>query len=66
MLVVFSSKAHGDVMMFGDVAKRLLKMMGMTGNIPGAVNGEDVAKALATLEEAVNADRDAAAEQLDE
>jgi len=35
--------------MFGDAASDLLKMMGQSGNVPGAIMGEDVAEALASL-----------------
>ena len=53
MLVVFSSSAYGDVTMFGDVAKRLLKMMGHSGTIPSALYAEDVPAALERLQQAI-------------
>lgn len=58
MLVTFTSRAHADITMFGDVAKRLLEIMGMSGNIPGAIRPEDIPDALARLRKAV-ADEDA-------
>ena len=53
MLVVFSSSAYGDITMFGDIAKRLLKMMGHSGTIPSALNAEDVPAALERLKQAI-------------
>lgn len=53
MLVTFTSKAHGDITMFGDVAKRLLQMMGMSGVVPGAIKAEDIPAALARLKDAI-------------
>jgi len=39
MIVTFRSKAHADIMMFGDVAVRLLKLMGHSGTVPGRALG---------------------------
>lgn len=39
--------------MFGDAATDLLKLMGLSGNIPGAIVGEDVAEALAKLKQSL-------------
>jgi hypothetical protein len=41
--------------MFGDVAVRLLKLMGHSGTVPSALVGEDVQAALERLEAAVEA-----------
>jgi hypothetical protein len=54
MLVRFRSDA-GDLIMFGDVAVKLLKMMGQTGDVPGAILGADIPKALERLQNAVGA-----------
>lgn len=54
MLVRFNSDA-GLIIMFGDVAVTLLKMMGQSGAVPGAIRPEDVAPALARLKRAVAA-----------
>lgn len=56
MLVTFSCSAHADITMFGDVAADLLKMMGHSGTVPGALRAEDVGPALAQLREAVDAE----------
>ena len=50
MLVTFKTNSHSDITMFGSVAKSLLKLMGQSGNVPGAVLAEDVADALQTLQ----------------
>lgn len=50
MLVTFSSKAYGNVTMFGDIAQSLITMMEFTTKVPGAIRAEDVASALANLE----------------
>jgi len=41
--------------MFGDVAVRLLKLMGHSGTVPGAILAEDVGAALSQLKLAVEA-----------
>ena len=56
MLVTFSCPAYADITMFGDVAVRLLELMGHSGTVPGALLAEDVEAALARLEAAVAAD----------
>jgi hypothetical protein len=57
MLVTFSCPAYADITMFGDVAVRLLKLMGHSGTVPGALLAEDVQAALERLEAAVEADK---------
>ena len=49
MLVTFKTKRYANITMFGDVATRLLKLMGHTGTVPGALKAEDVPAALARL-----------------
>jgi hypothetical protein len=53
MLVTFSSPAHGDVTLFGDVALRLLAMMGRSDKVPSSLYAEDVQAALDRLKAAV-------------
>jgi len=55
MLVTFRTKAHGDITMFGAVAVELLKLAGMTGNVPTAILADDVPGVLAKLERALAA-----------
>lgn len=49
MLVTFTTKAYADITMFGDIAKTLLKLMGHSGTVPGAIREEDVPDALGRL-----------------
>jgi hypothetical protein len=53
MLVTFSTKVSADITMFGDVAVDLLKLMGQTGVVPGALLGADTPLALERLKQAV-------------
>jgi hypothetical protein len=39
--------------MFGDVAKQLLELMGLSGTVPSAMKAEDVGAALEKLEAAI-------------
>ena len=57
MLVTFSTPVHANITMFGDVALHLLKLMGHSETVPGALLAEDIPAALARLESAVEADR---------
>ncbi|MEW6647265.1 MAG: DUF1840 family protein [Pseudomonadota bacterium] len=61
MLVTFHSRAYADITLFGDVAQTLLKMMGHSGTVPGALLAEDVAQARARLQAALAAQQAAAA-----
>lgn len=54
MLITFSTPAHRDVTMFGDVALRLLKMMGRDDTVPSALYAEDVQGALQRLKAAID------------
>ena len=53
MLINFSCKEYENITMFGDIAKRLLKIMGHSGTVPGAIVAKDVPDALSRLEEAL-------------
>lgn len=53
MLVTFRSTATDPLMMFGDIATPLLKMMGASGRVPGAFKAEEVPAALQQLESAL-------------
>lgn len=61
MLVTFTTKAYADITMFGDVAVTLLKMMGHSGTVPGAIVAADVPAALDRLRRALDADKGAQA-----
>jgi hypothetical protein len=59
MLVQFDSPA-GRFSMFGDIAVTLLKMMGHSGTVPGAILAPDIPSALQKLKSAVAATPEAA------
>lgn len=54
MLVRFRSDA-GDITMFGDVALKLIRMMGHSGTVPSAMLASDIPAALERLKSAVAA-----------
>ncbi|MGY8873106.1 MAG: DUF1840 domain-containing protein [Pseudomonadales bacterium] len=56
MLVTFTTDAYGSITMFGDVALSMLKMMGHSGTVPGAILVADVPVALSKLTAALEAD----------
>lgn len=56
MLVTFTTKAYASITMFGDVAVTLLKLMGHSGTVPGALLADDIPPALERLKAAVSAD----------
>ncbi len=51
MIVTFKSKASGDLIYFKDIALKLLKLMGRDDKVPSALYAEDVAAALAQLQQ---------------
>ena len=53
MLVIFRSTATESITMFENVAIELLKLMGASGRVPGALDPDDVPPALQRLENAV-------------
>jgi len=53
MLVRFHSEASAGFTMFGDSAIELLRLMGASGAIPGALSAGDVPEALRRLGQAV-------------
>jgi len=57
MLVTFTTKAYADITMFGDVALTMLKMMGHSATVPGAILAADVPVALSRLTAAIDAEK---------
>ena len=57
MLVTFTTDAFADITMFGDVALAMLKMMGHSATVPGAILAADVPAALSRLTAAIDADK---------
>jgi hypothetical protein len=60
VLIRFDSKA-GTITMFGDVAKKLLRLMGQTGAIPGAILAPDIPPAVERLRQAISGEPEKAA-----
>ena len=59
MLVTFKTSAYSDITLFGDAAVSLLKLMGQSGNVPGALLAVDIPDALQTLQEGLTKMRNA-------
>jgi hypothetical protein len=57
MLLTFKSDAYADITMFGDVAQKLLKMMGHSGTVPGAILAKDVPAVLDRLKRSIDAEK---------
>ena len=57
MLVVFQSKVAGDVIMFGDIAYRMMEVMGKEAAQQGIVTVEQLPDAIARLKAAIAADK---------
>jgi hypothetical protein len=53
MLVRFKSSATESITMFGESATELIKLMGASGKVPGAIGAADLPGALQRLEAAV-------------
>ena len=50
MLIRFDSKS-GTITMFGEVAKKLLRLMGQSGAVPGAILAADISAATQKLKQ---------------
>ncbi len=57
MIVTFQSAASGDVIMFGDVAHRMMEIMGKGADAKGIVTVEQLPGAIARLQAAIDADK---------
>jgi len=57
MLVKFTTNAYADITMFGDIALTMLKMMGHSATVPGAILAADVPAALSRLTAAIAAEK---------
>lgn len=53
MLVTFHSPSYADITMFGDVAIKLLQLMGHSGSVPSAILAEDIPDVLERLKQAI-------------
>jgi len=50
MLITFKTKSYANIMMFGDVAQKLLKMMDYGVSVPGGIIAQDLPQALNNLQ----------------
>ncbi|PJD90611.1 MAG: hypothetical protein CK424_08000 [Legionella sp.] len=66
MLVTFQTDAYESITLFGEVAKRLLVLMGQSGQVPGAILAHDVPDALARLSRAVEQERQRSSKKIDQ
>jgi len=57
MIITFRSPASGDVIMFGDVAKHMMKLMGKAITDEGIVTVEQLPDAVARLRAAIEEDK---------
>ena len=55
--MTFTTDAYADITMFGDIALKMLKMMGHSATVPGAILAEDIPAALDRLTSAINAEK---------
>ena len=54
MLLRFTSTATESVMMFGDIALQLIRMMGASGTVPGAIDAAGLPAAIKRLRQQLN------------
>lgn len=57
MIVTFTTKSYADITMFGEVAIKLLKLMGHSGTVPSAVLPEDIPLYLENLQKGLERTR---------
>ena len=62
MLVRFSSIETESIIMFGNDAVRLIRMLGASGTVPGAIGAEDIPAAVARLRQSLETLADPVAE----
>lgn len=55
MIVTFKTKTWSNIVMFGEVATVLLRMMGHSGTVPGALRADEVGPARERLRTALDA-----------
>lgn len=53
MLVTFTCKAYADITFFGDIAKRLLKIMGYSQTEQGVIRANDIPDVLLRLKSGI-------------
>lgn len=53
-MIIFKTKHHADVMMFDQPALSLIRLMGRSETLPGALNPDEVETAFNRLKQALN------------
>ncbi|PIQ31203.1 MAG: DUF1840 domain-containing protein [Zetaproteobacteria bacterium CG02_land_8_20_14_3_00_50_9] len=61
MPITFKTDSHAGITMLKDMAPGMIKMMGHSTNVPGAIRAEDVPVALSRLKAAVAAEKGSSA-----
>jgi hypothetical protein len=59
MLITFRCKSYANVTMFGDIGLQMIKMMGHSGVVPGAILASDLPEALSKLMSSIAAENTA-------
>lgn len=54
MLITFTCQAYADITMFGDIAQDMIKKMGHSDTIPGAILAPDIPAAHARLKASID------------
>ena len=54
MLITFRCHSHSNISMFGDIAIKMLEMMGHSLSVPGAMSDKDIPNALSSLTSALS------------
>jgi hypothetical protein len=65
MLVTFQTQAYPDITMFGEIAIKLLKLMGHSGAVPSAIDAADIGNALQNLRQGIAREEAVASEKPD-
>lgn len=58
MLIKFETNSYPDIIMFGEIGKKLIKFTGHSGTIPSAINAKDVSAALHSMQLAIKNEMD--------
>ncbi|MCP4877966.1 MAG: DUF1840 domain-containing protein [Gammaproteobacteria bacterium] len=54
MLITFKTSAYANITMLGDVGQQMLEMMSFGTSVPGAIDADDVPRALQNLQQTLD------------
>jgi hypothetical protein len=57
MFITFSSDAYENISYFNEIGRRLITLMGHSDNVPGAIKSEELADALARLQQGLGGEK---------